>query len=85
LSTCQQKRADFNQQPKEFGVKIILREIERIVSIKILNFKLREMSKLLNLRLPEGRYFLKCDNTELKRPSKIFFSVSDRHRWAVVD
>jgi len=25
-----------------------------------------------------------CDNTELKRSAKIFFSSSERHRWALV-
>jgi len=33
---------------------------------------------------PEGRYVLNCDNTELKRSSKIFFSISERYRRAVV-
>ena len=33
------------QQPKVFGVKISLREIERIPSIKIRNFKLWTMPK----------------------------------------
>jgi len=41
--------------------------------IKIRNFKLWKMPKQLNLRFPEGGYFLNCDNTELKRSSKIFF------------
>jgi len=31
------------------------------------------MPKLLNFRFPKGWYFLKCDNTELKRSSLIFF------------
>jgi len=43
------------------------------------------MPKILNFnRFPDGLYFLNFDNTELKRSSKIFFSVSERHRWAVV-
>ena len=29
------------------------------------------MPKLLNFRFPEGVYFLNCNNTELKRSSKI--------------
>jgi len=29
-------------------------------------------------------YILNCDNIELKRSSKIIFSVAERHRWAVV-
>jgi len=32
---------------------------------------------------PEGWYFFNYDNTELKRSSKIFFSVADQHRWTV--
>jgi len=51
---------------------------------KLRNFKLWKMPKLLNFRFPEGLYFLICDNTELKKSSKIIFSVSKRHRWAVV-
>ena len=31
------------------------------------------MPKLLHFRFPEGRYFLNCDNTELKRSSNFFF------------
>jgi len=31
------------------------------------------MPELLNFRFPKGWYFLKSDNTELKRSSKIFF------------
>jgi len=27
--------------------------------------------------------FLNCDNTEMKRSSKIIFYVPERHRWAV--
>jgi len=42
------------------------------------------MPKELNFRFPEGEYFLNCDHTELKRPSKINISVAERHRWAVV-
>ena len=33
------------------------------------------MPKLLNFRFPEGRYFLNFDNTELKKSSKLNFSV----------
>ena len=43
------------------------------------------MPKLLDFRFAGGDMFLNCDNTELKRSFKIFFSVSERHRWAVVD
>ena len=43
-----------------------------------------EMPKLLSCRFPETGYFLNCDNTELKRFSKICLSVSERHRLAVV-
>jgi len=42
------------------------------------------MPKLLNFRFPERWYFFNFDNAELKRSSKTFFSVSERHRWAVV-
>jgi len=41
------------------------------------------MIRILNIRFPEGGYFLNFDNSELKRSSKIFFSVAVRHRWAV--
>ena len=71
-------------QPKVFGVKFSLREIRKVFPIKLRNFKLREMPKLLNFRFPEGRYFLNCDNTELKRSSGIIFSFAERHRWEVV-
>jgi len=36
-------------------------------------FKLWKMSKLLNWRFPEGRYFFNCNKTEMKKSSKIFF------------
>jgi len=65
-------------------VKFSLREIGRIFSIKIPNFKLWEMPKILNLRFPEGCYFFDFDNTEQTGPLN-FFSVSERQRWAVVD
>ena len=42
------------------------------------------MPKLLNFKFPKGWYFLNCNNTELKRSSKINFSFSERHSWAVV-
>jgi len=42
------------------------------------------MTKLLNLRFPDGWFFFTVDNTELKRSSKIIFSFFERHRWAVV-
>jgi len=45
------------QQPKIFGVKFSLRAIKRIFLIKLRNSKLWKMSKLLNFRLSEGRYF----------------------------
>jgi len=65
-------------------VKFSLREIGKIFPTEVGNFKLLKMPKLLNFRFPEGRYFLNCDNAELKISSKINFSVSERHRWAVV-
>ena len=68
---------------KVFGVKFQLREIRRIFFTKIRYLKLRKMPKLLNFRFPAGCYSLNSDNTELKRSSIIFFSVSRRHRWAV--
>jgi len=42
------------QLPKVFGVKFSLREIGRIFSIKIRNFKLWKMPKLLNLKFLGG-------------------------------
>jgi len=64
---------------------IRLRKIGRIFSTKIRHFKLRKMAKIFNFTFPKGCYFLNCDKTELKRSSKIIVSVSERHRWAVVD
>jgi len=71
-------------QPKVFGVKFSLRDFRRIFTIKVRSFKLWKRPKLSNFRFPEGWYFLNCDSTELKRSCTIFFSVSERHRWAVV-
>jgi len=72
------------QQPKVFGVKFSLGKIRRTFPIILRNFERWKMPKLLNFRFPEECYFFKFDNTELKRFSNIFFSVSERHRWAVV-
>jgi len=41
------------------------------------------MPKYLNFGFPEGLYFFNCNNTELKKSSKINFYVAERHRWAV--
>jgi len=51
-------------------VKFSLREIRRIFPIELRYFKLWKMPKLLNIRFPEGWYFLNFDNTELKRSSE---------------
>ena len=63
-------------------MKLSLREIGRIFSIKIRNFELWRMPKLLNFIVSGGDIFLNCDNAELKRSFKMKFSVSERHRWA---
>jgi len=42
------------QQPKVFGVKFSLGEIRGIFHIKLGNFKLWKMPKLLNFKFPEG-------------------------------
>jgi len=47
-------------------------DFRRIFPIKLRNFKLRKMPKLLNFRFPNGWYFLNCDSTKLKR-SSVFF------------
>ena len=47
--------------------------MEGFFSTKIRNFKFWKMPELLNFTIPEGWYFLNCDNTELKRSPKIFF------------
>jgi len=65
-------------------MKYSLREIVRIFSTKARNLKLWKMAKLLNYGFQEGWYFLNYNSNELKRSSKIFFSVSERHRWALV-
>ena len=80
---------NFNpKQPKVFRVKINFREIWGIFAIKLRNFKLTEMPKLLNFRFPEGCYFFNFNSrpTELKRSSKIFFflfpnGIAER-KWA---
>jgi len=41
-------------QPIVFGVKFSFKKMGRIFSIKIRNFKIWEMPKLLNFRTPEG-------------------------------
>ena len=61
----------YPQQPKVFGVKFSVREIWMIFPINVRKVKLWKMTKLLNFRFPYGWYFLNCDNTELKRSSKI--------------
>ena len=43
------------------------------VFIKVRNFEVRKMPKLLNFTFPDGRYFLNFDTTKLKRFSKTFF------------
>ena len=72
-------------RPRYAGILVflVLREIRKVFPMKLRNFKLRKMPKLLNSRFPEGRYFLNSDNTELKRSSEINFPVSERHRWVV--
>ena len=72
-----------HNRPKYLEWNYLKRSL-KIFPTKVRNFKLWKMAKLLNFRFPEGRYFLNCDDTELKRSSKINFSVSERHRWAVV-
>jgi len=47
--------------------------LEGFFSIKIRNFKLLKMPKLINFRFAEGLYFSNYDKTELIRSSKIFF------------
>jgi len=58
--------------------------MEGFFPAEIRYFELWRMPELLNFSFPEGSYFLNCDNTKLKIFSKNFFSVSERHRWAVV-
>jgi len=61
--------------------------LEGFFPIKLRNFKLWKMPELLNFGFLEGRCFLNCDNTELKRSFIflfIYFFVSERQRWAVV-
>jgi len=54
-------------QPTVFGVKCSLENVEGLFPIELSNFKLWEMSKLLNFRFPERRYFFNFNNTELKK------------------
>jgi len=66
------------------GVKLSLRELGRIFPTKTRNYKLWKMPKLLNFRFPVGRYFFHCKKNWMKKSSKIFYSVSERHRRALV-
>jgi len=70
--------------PKYLEWNLAKEELEGTFPIKKRNFKLKKMPKSINFRFPEVWYFLNCDNTELKRSSTIFFSVYERHHWAVV-
>jgi len=66
-------------------VKFSQREIERIFFQ--LKYAILSFGKCLNNQISgfqRGDIFLNCDKTELNRSSKIDFSVSERHRWAVV-
>jgi len=38
----------------------------------------------MNFQVSRGVIFVDFENTELKRSSKTFFSVSEPHRWAVM-
>jgi len=92
LETCYMNRADLittakggkrltHNRPKWSGIQ--LQRNWKDFSFSMRNFKLWKMPKLLNSRFLKGRYFLNCDDTELKRFSKINVSVCERHRWAV--
>jgi len=72
------------QHPKLFGVKFSLRAIKRIFP---LNYAILSFGKCLNYYisgLQRGDIFFNFDKTQLKRSSKIKFSVSEPQRWAVV-
>ena len=73
-----------HNSPKYLEWNLASNRNSRDFSLEIRNFKLWKIAKLLDFRFPEGWYFLKRDNTELKRSYKILFSVSERHRWAVM-
>jgi len=63
-------------------VKFSSREIGRTSSIK---YAILSFQKCLNYSISgiqEGDFFFNCDNTKLKRSSKINFSVSE-NRWTV--
>jgi len=52
-----------------------------------LKYAILSFEKCLNHQISgfqRGDIILNRDNAELKRSSKIKFSVSERHRWAVV-
>jgi len=66
-------------------VKFILREIGSFFPLKYEILSVQKFPKLLNFMFPNGLYIvLIVTNTELKRSSEVIFSVSERHRWAVV-
>ena len=50
-----------------------------------MQFQALEKAKMIKFLVSRGEIFcFNFDHTELKRSSKMIFSVSERHRWAVV-
>jgi len=64
--------------------KIKLEELEEFYPLKYAIPSFGKWLYIIKFQVSRGWHFLNCDNTELKRSSKIKFSVSERHRWAVV-
>ena len=60
-----------------FWSEIEFRRDWKNFSHKNTQYEVSKMLKSLNFRFSEGRYFLNCDNTELKRSSKVHFSVAN--------
>jgi len=57
---------------------------ERLEGFSPLKYEILSFEKCLNYQVSRGVYFLNCGYPELKRSSKMNFSVSEQHRSAVV-
>jgi len=58
-------------------VKFSLRDIERIFPLENTQFKALENAYIIKFQVSSGVIFFNCDNSELKRSSKINFSVAE--------
>ena len=72
-----------HNSPKYLDRDLTKEIFEEFYKTTIRNFQLWKTPKLLPSRFPEGKYFLNCDNAELKKSPEVNFPVSERHCWAV--